>query len=266
MAGSPFATLCRLGTPQTTAAARELVAVQKHLAKAKAAAEELLARRDNGLSAEEFHDLRSAIRANNPPKLGASRHPGLVAYASAAKEFAATVARTEKLLAAELSNARTVLLETARAVLPRYLVFGMGGAAELLAESIGDQTSALPTRNKRARERERHLLLYLQRIAAKNDTFSEFGPAGWGKIDNAPSGVKIAIQPGIAAREAFLERWTAHTAAAAINADPEILPELSPRRNPNGRVEKNKFILTDSGKSVELNSSQLELIKRCDGA
>jgi hypothetical protein len=54
--------------------------------------------------------------------------------------------------------------------------------------------------------------------------------------------------------------------AAAMNAAPEIFPEISPRPNPDGRIERSKFVLTDSGESIELDSSQLELIKRCDGA
>src|SRR4029077_13238338 len=92
----------------------------------------------------------------------------------------------------------------------------------------GNEAGVLPMRNKRARERERHLLLYLQRIAAKNDTFSEFGPSGWGKIDKNISGMSISPAPGVAKREAFLERWTAHAVAAAVNADPENSnPELT---------------------------------------
>lgn len=269
MSGVSFATLHRITTPETSAAARELITVQERFAEARSAAEELLARRNNGLSAEEFHDLRSAVRANGVPKLNSSRHPDLVAYANAARDLAASTTRAEEILTAELDKARAALLECAGEILPRYLVFAATGAAKLLAESISSQTSTLPPRNKRARERERHLLLYLQRIVAKNDTFSEFGPAGWGRVDSETSGkdpVTIDLHPGIAARQAFLERWTARTAAAAINSDPDVLPELSPRRHPNGRIENGRFIFTDVGQSVELDSSQLELVERCDGA
>ena len=98
----------------------------------------------------------------------------------------------------------------------------------MLTNLLTATSGALPRRNAKAGDRERHLLLYLQRVSTKNDTFSEFGPSGWGKIDNHISGVSLAPEPGIAKREAFLERWTAHATAAAINADPE---------NPNGKVE-----------------------------
>jgi len=266
MAGVPFEVIQRLATPVASRAARDLIASRERFAKAKAALESLLARRDNGLSPEEFHDLRASVRANHAPSSNSGNQPEIVSYSRAAKEFAAMAARMDELLIRELNEARSLLLEAARTILPRYLVFGASGAADLLAESVGDEASATPVRNKRARERERHLLLYLQRLAAKNDTFSEFGPSGWGKIDIVPSGVKIDIQPGFAAREAFLERWTAHAIAAAMNVDPEIFAELSPRLNPNGRIDHDKIIFADSGKNLELTSAQLELTKRCDGA
>lgn len=265
MAGVPFGMIERLATSETSNIARELLVRQERFAQAKTSAETLLNCRDNGLSPEEFHDLRSAVRASRAPSLTGDRAE-FITYAATVRELAEVETRLEQLLGSELTKARTSLLQAAREILPRYLVFGGAGTADLLAESVGDEASLLPARNKRARERERHLLLYLQRIAAKNDTFSEFGPSGWGKIDNRCTGIKIDIQPGVAARDAFLERWTAHVTAAAMNGDPEIFPEFSPRRNPNGRIGNSNFVLTDSGENVELDSSELELIKRCDGA
>jgi hypothetical protein len=168
----------------------------------------------------------------------------------------------------ELETSRDLLLKAARAFLSRYLIFGGEGMRErtaaLLESSVRDQGRP-PRRNARARERERHLLLYLQRIAAKNDTFSEFGPSGWGRIDNGARGLNIEIQPGIAAREAFLERWTAHAIAAAMNIDPEIQAELSPRLNRNTLLHQNKIIFADTGESLELDPREIEIVQRCDG-
>jgi len=135
----------------------------------------------------------------------------------------------------ELDAARRSLLGSARTILPRYLIFGAEGMRDRISSLLEiNPDAALPARNSRSRERERHLVLYLQRIAAKNDTFSEFGPSGWGKIGKNVSGVGLKPEPGIAKREAFLERWTAHAVAAAINADPEnsnpklTVPALEP--------------------------------------
>jgi len=138
-------------------------------------------------------------------------------------------------LEGELASVRSKLWDAAHAVLAPYLVFAGRGVRELLAHLLGaPRFGNLSRRNSRAGDRERHLLLYLQRVAAKNDTFSEFGPSGWGKINPQIFGVALKPQPGIAKREAFLERWTAHAIAAAINTDPEnsnpklIVPALEP--------------------------------------
>src|SRR5438045_3258624 len=106
------------------------------------------------------------------------------------------------------------------------LVFAAGGVRGRLAKQSAD-SGALPPRNKSARAHERHLLLYLQRVAAKNDSLSAFGPEGWGTVEGDAAGIALSPRPGIAARETFLERWTAHGVAVAINADPETRAELS---------------------------------------
>src|SRR5207302_6296510 len=57
---------------------------------------------------------------------------------------------------------------------------------------------------------------------------------GWGTITKQEPGVTLAPEPGIAKREAFLERWVAHALATVINADPEnsnpklAVPALEP--------------------------------------
>src|SRR6202043_1438771 len=116
------------------------------------------------------------------------------------------------------------------------------------------------------------------------------GPTGWGKIDNEASGsramwtgkparvdepggesinhicgMKLAPRPGVALREAFLERWTAHAIAAVMNADPEIFAELSPRLNPNGRIDHQNFVLIESGDTTPITSEEIGIIKCCDG-
>ena len=135
----------------------------------------------------------------------------------------------------ELSSVRAKLWKAALTILAPYLVFAGGGARELLGHLLNSSRAEnLTHRNARAGDRERHVLLYLQRVAAKNDTFSEFGPSGWGTIAKNVSGVTLAPEPGIAKREAFLERWIAHAITAAINCDPEnsnpklAVPALEP--------------------------------------
>src|SRR5207248_6394114 len=90
----------------------------------------------------------------------------------------------------ELGSVRAKLWNTARTILAPYLVFAGGGVRELLAHLLDKTWSEnLQRRNSRAGDRERHLLLYVQRVAAKNDTFSEFGPSSWGKTNPKIAGV-----------------------------------------------------------------------------
>ena len=217
MAGVPFDEVRKIATVGTSESARNLIQAREHFLRAKSDAQELLARRDNNLSPDEFHGLRSAIRANRPPDFKSDRDE-IIAYGKAALALECLGNELEKTLGDELGRARALLLDSAERILRRYLIFAGNGTSELISESLA-QKDALPARNKRARERERHLLLYLQRIATKNDTFSEFGPSGWGKLDRNIKSLSVAPHPGFSKREAFLERWTAHAVAAVINAD-----------------------------------------------
>ena len=132
-------------------------------------------------------------------------------------------------LETELSVVRGKLWDSARKVLAAYLVFAGRGVRELLAHLLNTTNAeTLTHRNAKSGDRERHLLLYLQRILTKNDTFSAFGPSGWGKISRHISGIKFTPEIGITKRDAFMERWTSHAIAAVINTDPaNSNPKLS---------------------------------------
>ena len=269
MAGVPFEIIECVRTPKTISSARELLSLKDECALARKEVERFFQSGEHLLSEEAFRALRTAFRLNRPPVgVTGEQPPFFTKYAAATTAIVSAESKLDTILNREVDVARAELWKTSRKFLPGLLVFGLGGVHKLLnslLESHDTEGSMLPRRNSRAGERERHLLLYLQRVAAKNDGFSEFGPTGWGKVDKQDGGVKIDIQSGIAAREEFLERWTAHAAAVAMKADPDVFAELSPRRNPNGRLENNKFVLADSGESVELSESELDLIKRCDG-
>jgi hypothetical protein len=170
-------------------------------------------------------------------------------------------------LEVELEKSRKSLAHLAGTILPGYLIFGAEGIRERTASLLADydRTGALPRRNARARERERHLVLYLQRLATKNDTFSEFGPTGWGRLDARLPGMNLKPEPGISRRETFLERWAAHALASAVNADPTVFEELRPRLNPNGRIDNQTFVFADTGETILLTAEEIEIAKRCDG-
>jgi hypothetical protein len=262
MAGVSFENLEKLATVNAARAARETIAAEKEFSRTKADVEKLLASRKHDLSKEQFRAWRKAVRfgvmapAADPPTTA------FVACWQSASDFAAADCSLGQSLARELGPARQALMESARQFLPRYLVFAASAVRDLLAAVAA---GPLPPRNKSLRARERHLLLYLQRICGKNDTLSEFGPHGWGTIDAKSKSLQLAPQAGIARREVFLERWTAHGAAAAINADPLTRAELAPRLHPHGRMEGDHFIKTETGETIALDPERRALLARCDG-
>jgi len=263
MAGVPFDVLEKLGTVETARLARELVVRQDEFAKAKAEVEKLLRHRGHGLSEELFRAWRKAIRSGSMPPAGDAPSRAFASCWECASQLAAIETQLEEALQHELATIRSSLLEAARTVLPPYLVFTAEGLRERLAKQTAD-SGILPPRNKSSRAHERHLLLYLQRVAAKNDSLSAFGPEGWGTVAGNSGGLQLSPLPGIAARETFLERWTAHGVAAALNADPEIRMELSPRLNPSGLIAGNRFVFTDTGEAIELDDDAFQALQRID--
>jgi hypothetical protein len=269
MAGVPFDVVEQLATLETSRLARELVVRQDEFSRAKTEVEQILGRPRHGLSKELFKGWRKALRSGTiPPPVDAPSQAFAHCW-QCASALAETEARLDEALQRELELARVALLQATRTLSSRYLVFGGAGVREVLAGLLTEgaqETRPLPPRKKKDRARERHLLLYLQRICAKNDTLSEFGPGGWGTIAQQAEAMSLAPIPGIAKRETFLERWTAHGVAAALNADRAIRAELSPRLNPNGRIDGNQFVFTDTDTKVALDPRVVELLRRCDGA
>ncbi len=261
LAGVPFDVLEELATPELRAAARDLIAQEAELTRISHRAEEFVTRRDNGLGPEEFSAWRSAIRRRQVPE----KQPipeELRDYSVAVKGFAAAGSRLDRELQAGVAAARRCLFASSARLLPGYLVFGSGQAHHLM--DLPGSGEKLPPRTSRARERERHLLLYLQRMAAKNDTFSEWGPSAWGSIGHGE--LRFVPSAGISHRQVFPERWVALTFADLLRNDPEIFPELRPRLNPNGRLVGDKFVFTDTAETSELTAEQMEVVAHCDGA
>jgi len=259
LAGVPFDVLDELATPNVCLLARHLLTRETELEQLKKAALEFVTQRASGLTSEQFVAWRAAIRNSEIPKQKIPQQ--LEQYARVATSAKQTRLQLDQQLEKDLAKGRLALLETSRRILPRYLVFGSGEVHHLIDHS-GEK---VPIRNSRVRERERHLLLYLQRIAAKNDTFSEFGPSAWGSAHSREPVFSFEARPGIARREVFLERWTAHALAAGINADPETFSQRCPRLNPSGVLIGHLFIFVDSGETVDLTSAELEIVTRCNG-
>src|SRR5206468_3756062 len=113
---------------------------------------------------EQFRAWRKTIRFGVHPPHEPSFGIFADCYASGSELMKAEAQLCES-LDHELSMSRKRLAGSARAFLPRYLVFANAGIRQSL-EKDREESERLSPRNKKIRARERHLLLYLQRVAA----------------------------------------------------------------------------------------------------
>ncbi|HEY2800574.1 MAG TPA: hypothetical protein VGI85_08275 [Chthoniobacterales bacterium] len=269
MAGIPFDLLEKVSTRATAGAAPALVVMQKQLANKRSTVESILDSQQQNLSQEFVRAWRKAIREGVVPLGVDAPSRAFADFWEKSAALAAAEAKMDDALAKELARARYALMASAPSILSRYLVFAAKGIKDLLLEMREKRPGEgvnLPPRRTKERARERRLLLYLQRVCAKNDTFSEFGPHAWGTIQEGVRALSLGPAPGIAQREAFLERWTALGVAAAVNADAEARAELAPRLHPDGRIEGGNFIFADTGATEPLDRQTLAVLHACDGA
>lgn len=216
MAGVPFDVVEQLATPQGAAAARALLVNQQDLLKCGEEVDRFLRSHGRDLSRDLYRAWKRTLRQSAPPP----SEPPLDVFERCRisnRKVAEAALRLKDCMQSEINNSRAALLESAGRILPAYLVFADAAMRERLQKEF---CSKLPAhRNKQVRAHERHLLLYLQRVCAKNDSLSAFGPEGWGRVSQCKSAIRLNPEPGISKRETFLERWTAHAAASAINQD-----------------------------------------------
>lgn len=87
---------------------------------------------------------------------------------------------------------------------------------------------------------DRLIYAYLQRLCAKNETTSFFGPMGYGRFDDDGDsdddhdeiGDGFRFVPVEPRRRTFIAYWAVEALAARVAAEPSLWPELPIRRNP----------------------------------
>jgi hypothetical protein len=268
LAGVPFEAIDGLATPKSNHLARQLAEHKTERVQAKTALDLAYRAGERLVSTEAVHALRTALRTNRPPAGVVGAESGAVArYAEAARKAEVAERDLAIELEREVHGARGALIDWARRVLPRYLVFASPGVRDSLLHNLQaypPDAADLPPRRNTTRKTEQSLLLYLQRISAKNDTFSEFGPGGWGKVVAADERVALAPDSVIGKRDVFFERWVAEALVSVINTDSEAIQDLPLRRNPNGDLEGDAFLILDSGERIDLTPDQLTTIQSYD--
>src|SRR6185437_10520352 len=78
------------------------------------------------------------------------------------------------------------------------------------------------------------LVRYLQRVCAKNDTTSHFGPLATARLASDDAGVHWTPAP--LARRTMLSRWAAEAVGRRLAENPATWPVLRPRRAPGATL------------------------------
>ncbi|MDJ0630629.1 MAG: lantibiotic dehydratase [Rhodobacter sp.] len=145
---------------------------------------------------------------------------------------------------------------------------------ELVAEAIGlsnpdalDRVQRLSECdlgriNSRNRQRLRLYWMYMQRLCAKNDTCSFFGPMSWGRIAADGSGdcfEVIDTRPD-ADRRVFFEHWFVQRIADQIAADPQVQAALPVRLN-SGVALTPDAVIVPVDRRVALKPGQIALLQ-----
>lgn len=93
--------------------------------------------------------------------------------------------------------------------------------------------------NAAERSFERRLYAYAQRLAAKNETTSFFGPLAYGRIEQDAEGSFGPEHPGgVLRKEAFLSFWAAAAIAKAAASIPAVRMALPVRRIPAAGIDE----------------------------
>jgi hypothetical protein len=129
-----------------------------------------------------------------------------------------------------------------------------------------------------ARERSmmRRIYLYLQRLAAKNETTSFFGPLVHGTVDAAagepPAGGEViddvrfgpATDSGVVETKAFMAFWAVCALARRMAADPPVGSMIPVTRITACRIDGRVLTLAD-GRKIRLTADQERLLTAVDG-
>ncbi|MFF5718818.1 hypothetical protein [Streptomyces buecherae] len=139
-------------------------------------------------------------------------------------------------------------------------------AVGLLSPSFGEALQRFahaplpPTRTSRVRSLEHRFLLYLQRLVAKNETNSYFGPIGAAAFcPDAPVPLRVDGTPGHGPPVVFSSPRTVRDLAELIAAEPEFAHRLVLRRSPMFTLAEGRLTHLPSGRSTRVSPSEAAL-------
>jgi hypothetical protein len=119
----------------------------------------------------------------------------------------------------------------------------------------------LAAENAKTRRTERLVYSYLQRLCAKNETTSFFGPMGYGEIEGPDDAIELL--PAQPQNRTNIAYWAVEALARQVASEPEIWHALPIRQSPLFRVtEDSREARCDSLERVEaLSDEQARLLR-----
>lgn len=275
-AGFPFSQLEAVAAPRSSALAAEWAALRAEARQERDAmlrttfpAEvKRLAARGDRTALKRLSRWRRQVGHGRPgpaPEgdFGVALREGHGRWQSLTARAALLRAALEEALATETRTARGNLR---RAFLPPQMREALFLMSAHFLESAGPALDALPSEAPTSHERALELRLYafLQRLAAKNETTSFFGPLAYGQVTDGPEPLRLGPEfpGGVRRREAFTAFWAAVALGRAASADPAIRAELPLRRVPV-IIRSGTEVTRADGKVVALDPLSARLL---DGA
>ncbi|GIF05443.1 lantibiotic dehydratase [Actinoplanes siamensis] len=273
-AGFPIDLLTSLAGDEPAAAVRELVVAAGELEAARA---EALAR---ALPAEVAaartgdaprHRLRELSRWRSA--LGRRRiQPAPTGSSARLRELADRLARADRrvtALAARLAERRPDDRADEARRLRRLLDDPLVRLALVqLSPSFAERTDRAARSGDGALDAAlaRRAYLFVQRLAAKNETTSFFGPLTHGRVLAGASGLSLGCcrTPEALERTGFLAFWATAELARAVSRDAALAPLVPVRRNPVVRLTGSGVVLP-GGRAVRLPAADRSLIEAADG-
>lgn len=248
-AGFPFGRLGDLALHDAMPALRDAEDAAARLAGLDRAIARELAVRHGGEAALRWNDWvardRPALR--NPPQALAEdpvTGPLIRARAEAAAAAASADAAFSEAFGREIPGLRERL--AARCLDPLAAEAIYLSNPDALARIRSLEGKDMARLNGRLRQQLRLAWSYLQRLCAKNDTASFFGPIAWGRVDrDRPEALACRpLDPGaglIEGRRVFFEHWVVAALADAMARDPALAPRLPVSLDPGCAVEDGRL-------------------------
>ncbi|GII65096.1 hypothetical protein Skr01_51810 [Sphaerisporangium krabiense] len=115
--------------------------------------------------------------------------------------------------------------------------------------------------NRENRQIERRLVTYLQRLAAKNETNSHFGPVNYGTLNpDLPAAARVERDPSAVTRTVFASARLAEAISDGVRADPRMRGHLRPRPSLAHRFTGDGAVNEITGASTALDPLDARLI------